>query len=349
MVRTLVLGVLVSLWAVAGDIHFHGYGEGHFNAPSNDDNQLDLHRFVIGLQYTFDDRWSFDMEVDFEHAFEEPEFEFLHLDYAYQESLNFRAGLILMPVGQLNQNHEPNLFFSVERPYLEKEIIPTSWQEPGVGVFGAFGEGFDYQAYLVGGLKADGNDGSKGIRGWRSKGIESPANEAAFVGRLTWSQPGLQTGFSLFHGGIDQGRDLGFNSNLTLWDVDFHWNQAGWDIRGTYASATLSNPEDLNAYLGLEGEKSVGDQNGFYATVGYDVLHGKKQKLVPFVTYESYDTQDGVPTGFSDKASTAKDIFTIGLAYFPIPKLALKMDYESWEDGADGTRSQFNAGFGFQY
>ncbi len=333
----------------AGEVHLHGYGELHFNAPTNADNELDLHRFVLGLSYTFDDQWSFDMEIDFEHAFEEPEFEFLHLDYAYREELNFRGGLLLMPVGQLNQSHEPNLFFSVERPYTEKNIIPTSWQEPGIGVFGQVGNGIDYQGYLVAGMKADGDDGSKGIRGWRSKGIESSANEVAFVGRLSWSQPGLQVGASLFHGGVDQGRDLDFNSDLTLWALDFHWTQSGFDLRGTYASSSVSNPEDLNAYLGLEGDKSVGDQLGYYVTAGYDLFNGKKQRLMPFVTLEHFDTQENVPTGFLNKEATEQDVVTVGLAYFPIPRLALKVDYEQWQDGADGERSQFNAGFGFQY
>lgn len=333
----------------AGEVHFHGYGELHFNAPANADNELDLHRFVIGLNYSFNDQWSFDMEIDLEHAFDEPEFEFLHLDYAYRESLNFRSGLILMPVGQLNQNHEPNLFFSVERPYTEKAIIPTTWQEPGVGVFGSFADGFDYQAYAVAGVHAAGSDGSNGIRGWRSKGIDSTANEAAFVGRLTWRQPGLQLGASLFHGGIDQGRDLDFNSDLTLWDIDFHWQAAGFDVRGTYVDSSVSNPEDLNAYLQLDGEKSVGDQSGYYLTVGYDVLHGKKQKLIPFLQVEHYDTQDGVPEGFINLLSTENDIFTMGVAYYPIAYLAIKLDYEQWEDGADGEKRQFNAGIGFQY
>lgn len=217
-------------------------------------------------------------------------------------------------------------------------------------MFGSFGEGFDYQAYVIAGVKAEGDDGSKGIRGWRSKGIESSANEAGYLGRLTWGQPGLQLGTTLYHGGIDQGRDLDFNSNLTLWDVDFQFQQSGFDVRGTYAMSTVSNPESLNDYLGLEGEQSVGEnQYGFYLTAGYDLLHGKKQRLVPFVTYEKFDTQDGVPNGFADKPGTESEVITIGVAYFPIPKLAIKADYESWEDGAGGEKRQFNAGFGYQY
>ena len=334
----------------AGDFEFHGYGELHYNAPEDGEKELDLHRFVLGMHYTWDDKWSFDMEVDFEHAFEEPEFEFLHLDYAYHESLNFRAGLILMPMGMLNQNHEPPLFFSVERPYVEKYILPTSWQEPGFGAFGHFGQGFDYQAYIISSVAANGDKGNGGIRGWRTSGGESPANDVAFTGRLTWSTPGLTVGTSLFSGNVVNSEASEVNSSMFLYDVDFHFRKSGFDVRGTYATSHLSDAAKLNQELGWEGAQSAGeDQYGYYLTCGYNLLKGRAQRLMPFVRFEKYDTQDGVPVGFENDPTTERQITTVGVSFYPRADVVIKADYEDWDITDGDAKKQFNLGIGFQY
>ena len=331
----------------AGDVHIHGYGELHYNAPSGKDNKLDLHRFVIGLGYQFNDEWSFDMELDFEHAFDEPEFEFLHIDWKKSDAFNIRSGLILMPMGPLNQTHEPPLFFSVERPYVQKRIIPTTWQEPGVGAFGQISESLSYQAYIVSSIKAQGSDGSSGIRGWRSKGIKSPSNDFAFMGRLDYEIPGLKLGASLFTGGVDNTVDSDASSSIVLWDIDVHATYKALDFTAMYTGSSISGATELNVLNGWEGDKSIGEKQwGYYATLGYDLFYGKFDKrFIAFVRYENYDTQDGVPTGYSLK-DTEKNVMTYGLAYYPFEDLVIKVDYEKWGD--DGS-NQFNLAIGFQY
>src|SRR5574341_1860549 len=117
--------------------HLHGYGELHFNHPQTGamsqaaGDEIDIHRWVIGLAYEFSDRIRMDMELDFEHAFSEPEFEYGFLEFDLPPTLSARVGSLLMPVGPLNEFHEPPLFYSVERPYVERSLIPTTWQENG--------------------------------------------------------------------------------------------------------------------------------------------------------------------------------------------------------------------------
>ena len=109
----------------------------HYNASSEEVNEFDFHRLVFGFGYHFNESISLEVELDFEHAFTEPELEFAHLDFWYRDEVSYRVGAVLMPVGPLNETHEPPRFFSVERPNVQKNVIPTTWQEPGAGVFGS--------------------------------------------------------------------------------------------------------------------------------------------------------------------------------------------------------------------
>lgn len=173
-------------------VSFHGYGEMHFNDPKTSSSvpdgdapaRMDFHRMVWGLSYHFNDRFSLHTEIDFEHAANELELELAYLDYLINPLINLRAGSVLMPVGALNETHEPTLFYSVERPYVQAYIIPTTWMEGGAGIFGGFLDGFKYRAYLVNGLDASGFSASSGLRGGRSKVNNAPSEDFAGVGRL---------------------------------------------------------------------------------------------------------------------------------------------------------------------
>ncbi len=183
-----------------GRVSFHGYGEMHYNNPrtgstvpqSSAPAQMDFHRMVWGLSYHYNDRISLHTEVDFEHAATEIELEFAYLDFLVTPAFNVRAGSMLMPVGPLNEFHEPTLFYSVERPYVQNAIIPPSWQEGGVGVFGSVPGGIRYRVYLVSGLNAEGFSSATGIRSGRGHVAEAPSEDLAVVGRLEYiGLPGI--------------------------------------------------------------------------------------------------------------------------------------------------------------
>ncbi|KKK73733.1 hypothetical protein LCGC14_2890890, partial [marine sediment metagenome] len=109
-------------------LHFHGYGELHYNNTSEDgkNDKMDLHRMVLGWTYHFNDWIVLGAEVDFEHSASEMELEYAHLSFLLSDAFNIRIGSMLMPVGYLNEFHEPPLFYSVERPYVHAKIIPTN-------------------------------------------------------------------------------------------------------------------------------------------------------------------------------------------------------------------------------
>ena len=112
--------------------------------------------------------------------------EFMALDFFWKKEANFRTGLVLVPMGFINEVHEPPFFLGVRRPETERRILPATWREMGVGVFGQLGEEVEYRAYVVNGFNAAGFSAS-GIRGGRQNGNRALAEDFALVGRVDWT------------------------------------------------------------------------------------------------------------------------------------------------------------------
>ncbi|HET8760729.1 MAG TPA: hypothetical protein VFN94_06655 [Nitrospiria bacterium] len=348
-----------------GRLSWHGYGELHFNSPEGsgvpddaDPAIMDLHRMVWGLSYQFNDRISLHTEVDFEHAAQEMELEFAYVDFAITPAFNVRAGSMLMPVGPLNEFHEPTLFYSVERPYVQRTIIPTSWQEGGAGVFGAV-NGLKYRVYLVSGLNAEGFTASDGIRGGRGGVAEQPSEDLAVVGRLEYvGLPGVELGLSAYQGGANTTKNPALSdAGVGIWEADARLRMAGLDLRGVLASVTVDGADQITAFTIADptvDDQLVGEEMmGWYLEAAYDVLKlvnpEGDQALQVFVRYEDFNTQKSVPTGFTAVPANDRQVMTAGLAYFPIPDVAVKADLESWEDGSDNDGSRFNVGVAYQF
>jgi len=343
--------------ASEGDrLSWHGYGELHYNNPGGsgvpDDAEpaiMDLHRMVWGLSYQFNDRISAHTEVDFEHAARDMELEFAYLDFAITPALNFRAGSLLMPVGPLNEFHEPPLFYSVERPYVQAYIIPTTWQEGGAGVFGSLG-GLKYRVYLVSGLDAAKFTPDQGLRGGRGKVNNAPSEDLAVVGRLEYvGLPGVDLGLSAYQGGANPNRNAALtDADVGIWEADARLRFGGLDLRGVVATVAVDAADQISAVT----MKTIGDQMlGWYVEAGYDVLRllGRDQSLVPFVRYEAFDTQRSVPAGLTADPTNDRTVTTAGVAYYPIPDVAIKGDWEGWKDGTGDRGGRVNLGVGYQF
>ena len=148
-----------------GGISFGGYGELVYHdvaartdagEPSGEKNTLDLLRFVLNVGYRFSEKFVLNSEIEVEHANQEKRgevaVEMATLDYLWAAPLNVRAGLLLVPMGLINESHEPPVFHGVNRPDVEQKIIPTTWRENGVGIFGQAGS-FSYRTYVVNGFQ----------------------------------------------------------------------------------------------------------------------------------------------------------------------------------------------------
>ena len=338
-------------------ITFHGYGELHYNNPEGGglpkdgaSPTLDFHRLVLGWSYAFNDRLSLHAEIDFEHAAQELELEYAYIDYKWIDRVNFRAGSLLMPVGPLNEFHEPTLFYSVERPYVQRYIIPTTWQEAGAGVYGHLIPGLGYRVYFVEGLNAGGFS-ENGIRGGRQilSEDENVAKNFGGVGRLEYTAiPGFAIGASFYRAGVGQNNPGVGDASVTLWDADVRFRMMGIDLAGLYARTKVKGADSISA---LVGETVGSEQVGWYAEAAYHLgqVTQSKWDLVPFVRWEEFNTQEGTPAGFAENPARDRQVLTYGLAFYPDPQVAVKIDQEQWEDEAGGDESRYNLGLAFMF
>ena len=357
-----------------------GYGEFLFQrfaseredgSSSGASDQLDVVRAVFYFGYKFDDHFLFNSEVEFEHGSTAEDgsvsVEFAYIDWRFgglQGSTGLRAGLVLLPMGFINELHEPPTYLGTLRPETERRIIPTTWREVGIGMFGASGD-FDWRAFVVNGLDAvgDGPDGGgfsrEGLRGGRQKGSKALAEDFAAVGRLDWTGlPGLLVGASGYYGGSGQGAEdplsLGATITASTFIVEGHagYRVRGLDLRSLIAVSTVGDVPSLNAARGLAGDESIGERlMGWYVQAGYDVLRKVRTnvQLLPYVRYESINTQDAVPVGFAANPGTDQGLFTVGVQVLPIANIAAKADYTFQSNAAKTGVDQFNISLSYMF
>ncbi len=231
--------------------------------------------------------------------------EFAYLDYLYRDGFNLRTGLVLVPMGWLNELHEPTVYLGAVRPRTENVIIPTTWRENGIGAYGAFG-GFDYRTYVVNGLDASGFS-AKGLRGGRQKGAKAKAEDFAWVGRLDYTGvPGSDRGrcglLRRLGSGSRGHRMVNRSRSAPRSSISTSSTASGASrLRGLWARAELDDVARLNEALGYAGDQSVGETlEGGYLEAGYDVLAGRgTSSLTPYLRWERLNTQQEVPDGWT--------------------------------------------------
>lgn len=340
-----------------------GYGEGLYKRLVSDRNgkhdTADLLRLILYAGYKFNDRIVFNSEIEYEHGKAgdgepgEVAVEFATLDFLLHPAANVRVGQVLIPVGLTNEFHEPTLFHGVERPQVEKDVIPTTWREMGVGLFGSLTETLDYKLYLVNGLDATGFTAT-GIRGGRQNGAKALADDWAAVARLDWEPVlGLAVGGSAYLGrsGQDQEFDGKERSVGTrIYEGHLQWKVRGLELKGLVSRVDVDDAEALSAEKGAEVAESV---TGWYTEAAYDVLPlvfpGTTHYLAPFVRFERLGFDQARGAGVAAGADRDFDLWVAGISYKPIPNVVLKFDYRNFrpDDDANGKADEVNVGFGF--
>jgi hypothetical protein len=313
---------------------------------------------VFYLGYKFNDRIVFNSEIEFEHATTDDEgevaVEFAYLDFLFNDYANVRAGLVLVPVGIINEIHEPPTYLGVKRPGVDGVIMPTTWSEPGVGVHGRFGL-FSYQAYLLDGLDSEGFTASAGIRGGRQAGSKALAEDLAVALRLDLTGvPGLLAGVSFYRGDSGQGRVVDgqtIKGPVTLYDVHADWKWRGLWLRGVWSAVDIGDA----GLISIQTDQAIGSElRGGYAEAGFDLLSltsARNQSLYPYLRYERYNTQSEVAPGFQSEVTGANDrtATSYGVMYRPIPQIAIKAEYQDLKNAAGTGVDQFNASLGYLF
>jgi len=343
-----------------------GYGEVHYTNASGPDTpgEVNVRRFVLYLAHSFSERLAFRSELELEDAKleggeegGEVALEQLYLDYMISPAFTLRAGLLLPPVGIVNEVHEPPTFNGVARPTFDREVLPTTWRELGVGAVGSIpgSSGLSYRMYLVNGLKADGFDAVSGIRGGRQEGKEASFANPSLTGRLEWARPGLRLGGSFWYGGsANQDPVLGtgsFDNAVALISADARYDVGPLMFRGVVANISIADAENINAAYGSQVGSRI---TGGYAEAAYNVLSAlapaSTQRLNAFLRYERFDTQADVPAGVVKDESLARRITTMGLSYKPVYNVVFKGDYQLQRTAGDGGEGEvLSLGVGYQF
>jgi len=343
-----------------GEILYQAYDSTRDDGESSSKiDQADFLRAILYVGYRFSDRWVLNTELEFEHASTgesgSVSVEFAYLDYLWRRSAGFRGGLVLLPMGFINELHEPTVFLGAQRPLVERYLIPSTWREIGVGLFGEKGP-FSYRTYLVTSMDASGFDDG-GLRGGRQKGSKAKAEDFSWVGRLDWSPlNGLLLGGSFYTG--DSGQDLALDdgtaigAGTTIYEGHLEWRWQGLEFRALAARADVNDAAALNEALGFEGAASVGEElGGHYFQLGYDLLNRRsgRMSLTPFVRWEELNTQDRVPAGYLADPANDREILTLGIQFQPLDQLVIKVDYQDVDNGAGTGVDQFNISAGYVF
>ena len=324
------------------------YAEATYNQPEGDNGELDIQRMVLLFGYKFNDKTQFFTEVELEHV-SEVFVEQAFINYSVGDNVSLRGGLMLVPMGIINEYHEPTTFNGVERPAIDNVIVPSTWRELGVGVTGRFPDAsLSYQAYVFNGFKsteADGEGGlsgflkgSNGLRGGRQKGIQSTVDSPTFSAKLDYyGIPGLRLGLSGYFGQTQAEDDVeainGANIGVSM---------LGFDARYAFQRVTARGQFIYDRDLGSA-------MMGYYAELGYNLLPiGAEQKLFAFARYENYDTHASVAGDLVRNDAFNRTDITTGLSYHLTTGVVVKGDYQFRDNNADNgdVDNRLNFGIG---
>ena len=315
-----------------------GYAELHYNNLNNGQGtskkELDLHRFVLFVNHEFNDKIRLFSEFEIEHGLVkdtddgsnggEVEVEQAYVQFDINESTKANAGVFLIPVGIINETHEPPTFYGVERNPVEKNIIPATWWEGGAMLSGHYDSGLSYDIALTSGL-----NGGTNIRGGRQKVAKATANNLAATARVKYT--GI-SGLELA-GTIQVQDDVTQDSSdnidgATLVEAHARWNIADLTLTGLYARW------DIDGDGASSTQKDI--QDGAYFEASYKL----NPKFGVFVRQNEWDNG-----GSGDTSETQTDI---GFNYWPHEDVAIKVDYQAQNDIA-GDFDGINIGVGYQF
>ena len=372
---------------------FGGYGEavasfkdyginrfygGHLGNKKDHRNTISIPRFVAAFDYKFNSKWILGAEIEFEAggvgtAYEiensengeyetevekggEVALEQFHITRLIHPAFNIRAGHIIVPVGLTNSHHEPINFFGTYRPEGETTILPSTWHDNGLEIFGTFGRGyttFSYQALVVSGLNANGFDRNTWIAGGK-QGIfeEDNFTSPGYAFRLDYKGvPGLRAGASFYYCA-----NTGANSDklteyplhkipVRIYTADAQYKNKYVTARTNFVWGNLSNAEYVSSVNTKLSNKSpytrvvpVAKRAVSYAgEIGVNVSaffnNPKVPVIYPFSRYEYYNPQEEGEGMQVMELRNKVSMWTVGLNWFALPNLVVKADYMTRQIG----------------
>ena len=374
----------VSLW---------GYGEIYYLHPVHrpEQTRADLARAVFGMGYQFDDSTRFNSEYEVEHGVSsasdagEFEVEQFYVEHKLSASVGARAGLFLIPAGLLNENHEPTNFYGVQRNFVETLIIPSTWREGGLSLFGTTDSGFDWNVGLTTGLDLSrwsfappappytsaqemiNNDGAPMQATHQELALANGRRLSQYASLNYRAVPGLTVGATVFTGqGVPSQPGIA-SQRATLWETHGRYQPGRWDLSALYARGTFSHTAAANALYPGATNPLPAQFDGWFAQAAYNLWQRDSYRLATFMRYEKYDmgaSYEGIAPGFSatptggvpnasspdglDYFAVPRDaVVTLGANFYLNPNVVLKFDYQRFRTNTDFTR--LDLGLGLQF
>ena len=348
-------------------VSLFGYGEVNYARPRKEDGEarMDMRRAVFGIGYAFDDRTRLITEFETEHAIvsadDEGEFEVeqFYVEHSLSEFSGVKAGLFLIPAGLLNMNHESTAYYGVTRNFTETAIIPSTWREGGVGIYGTTAQGITWDVGVTTGFALGGWDPA-------GEGRESPlgsihqelqlarASDLSVYAALNYrGLPGFTAGASVFTGKSgqdDADAPLASNSRITLWDAHVRWTPGDLDLTALYARGRISDTRELN--LSFVGNPVLVPETfwGGYVQAAYNFNLVGTYAVAPFVRFERFNTGAGyqrLGDGLTPAKLQTETVWTYGFSFRVTDGVVFKADYQIFDEANDGDRLSLGLGVSF--
>ncbi|QGY42129.1 hypothetical protein GM418_00205 [Maribellus comscasis] len=327
--------------------------------------QTDVPHLVFSLEYLFDNNWKLGSEIEFEHGgtaseveIEAEEFgeyeqevekggeiilEQFWLEKSFSSRFNIRAGHIIVPVGITNYQHLPTEYFTVLRPEGESTIIPQTWHDNGISIYGRLGM-WRYEAQIINGLDVD----AFGSANWVNGGSVSPyeyklaTNMAGVVRIDNYSVNGLRWALSGYAGNSAQNslkadRYAGLNGTVLIGSVEAEYKTHNFLARTNFIYGNLSESAEIskiNKNLPNAAPSPHTDvaQNAMSVLVeaGYDIFSlvpAQNDKLFLFLHYTYYNSMQNTVEGMLADKRYKRNLYTAGINYYPLPEIGIKAEY----------------------
>lgn len=344
-----------------------GYGEAYFKRIDGLKDEFDAYRFVLFVGHQFSDKVRFHSELEVEHAYVKDSdttckvtddgdgvvqvgelncgsasttsgyvaVEQLYLEYDYFGAQRAAAGQLLVPVGILNETHEPDTYNGVFRPAVEREIIPTTWFETGLKFSGDVVAGLSYDAMYSSGLKS----ATGSVKDGRQRGSKADGSDPSTTLRVKYTGvPGLEVAASWNHqADMSQGAPSVANENL---EADLLTAHVAFE-RGILGLRTLVAQWDLDKAALAAGDRKRAEQEGWYVEPYVKVL----PKLTVFARYSEWDAEA------ADNTSSQYQETVAGVNWYLHERAVVKADIQH-RDHPDRSKTDedgFNLGVGFSF
>ncbi|KMW48655.1 porin [Ralstonia insidiosa] len=364
-----------------------GYGELNYDRPTrrSEDSKVDLSRAVFGIGYRFNDKTRFNSEFEIEHGVTsssdvgEFEVEQFYIDHKLTDKIGLNAGLFLIPAGFINRNHEPTNYYGVHRNFVETLIIPSTWREAGLSLYGDTDFGLNWNVGLTTGLNlAKWNfnpefpqfTSALDMQNNAMAPMQTSHQEAALANAKNLSQyvalnytgiSGLTLGGSVFTGKSSRTNANATNTpdpvlpgqRATLYEAHARWTPGKWDLSALYARGTFSNTAAVNQLNPGASNPMPAAFYGWYAQAAYNLWQKGDYRFAPFVRYERYnmgEKYEGLAPGFTSPAgwpSLSDTVYTIGANFYLNPNVVFKVDYQRFKQNRDFSRVDLGLGVAF--